>query len=242
MRYEPLLVKIRMRTPFLLGYPWIHSDGILSHLNREAEEEDFYNLPSKYVVPPQAEENHIAWVYGAGEQTPFPLASVYIPRHVHHATLYKRFETAHIDLLSARKKYIDIAKGSTRNWALPFLLCYDPIIEFRVCALRGWLEKRLHHLTHIGKKHVAGYGEVRSIEIQTLPSSRDVLLDAQGKLTRQIPVWAVEGVISHESMFWGVPRPPYWDKGLVQLCVRPGEQVRLSEMVEGQLAAYDVGT
>jgi CRISPR type IV-associated protein Csf3 len=222
------------------GLPLDHSDGVLSHLMREAEDADFYSLPSKMVVDMSYKSRSpIAWVYGVEQQDPFPLASVYIPRHVTTTTLYKRFETAHVDLLQVKKKHIDIASGRLRNWVLPFPLCYDPVVEFRLVAVRERLEEMLHHLTHIGKKRVVGYGEVRSIEVERLPSVYDVLFDEQQRLTRPVPLWAVQGDISQEAVFWGVPRPPYWDKRLLQLCIKPGERVKFNEMVRDQLVIYD---
>ncbi len=223
----------------MLGYPWIHADGILSHLQREHEDEQFYNLPSKQVVPFfRPGKRFFGWVYGEEGQSPFPIASVYIPAQVTVTVLYKRFETTHLEILRSRKAYIDIAKGKMRNWALKYVICSAPVLEFRVLTDRTWLEERLSTLTHIGKKRVAGYGEVRSIEVERLSSCWQVLFDEDGRLLRQIPAWAADSPDT-DQLFWGIPRPPYWDKSLLQYCVKPGERVRLVQSVVDQLERYD---
>lgn len=228
-----------MRTPILLSYPWIHADAIVAHLCREKADPEFYNLPSKLVVRNEVNERKLmGWVYGEDQQSPFPLASVYIFRNLGTTTIYKRFETAYLELLDVRKKQIDIAKGTLRNWALNFVICCDPEVEFRIVCERRWLEELFQNLTHIGKKRSIGYGQVKTVEIQTLPSCWDVLFDEHGQLRRQIPEWAVVSP-RKDQLFWGVPRPPYWDKRLVQQCVKPGERVELVPNVKAQLERYD---
>lgn len=224
----------------LLGYTWLHSDGIFSHLHREMVDDEFYNLPSKQVTPPPASARYIAWVYDDSptDSPPFPLASIYVPLHRGRTTLYKRFETSHLDILQVRKKQIDIASGLLRNWALNFPICLDPIVELRIVANREWIDKLLVNLTHLGKKRVVGYGEIRSLEVQRLPSAWDVLLDEYGALRRQIPLWAARGVDSTQ-VYWGTAHPPYWDKERQHLCVKPYEQVQLALHVVEQVNRYD---
>lgn len=225
----------------LLGYRWINADGILAHLDREAEDVDFYNLPSKQILRRECMHNYrqIGWVYGQGESdSPFTISSVYVPRHVAVATLYKRFDTAHLDVLGIRKKHVSVASGALRNWVLNFVLAYDPMVEIRLVAQRHWVEERLHSLTHVGKKRAAGYGEVGSIELTRLTSSLEVLVDDEGALRRHVPAWAV-GNASPDDLLWAVPHPPYWDRRNLCLCVRPGAKAQLAAVVLRQVKEYD---
>ena len=48
-RFEVLKIVFKMKTPLLLGHPWIFFDSLIIHtLLRRELGDNYYNLPSKY--------------------------------------------------------------------------------------------------------------------------------------------------------------------------------------------------
>jgi len=220
-----------MATPICLGWPYIHFDGLLAHLQRrELAGQNYYTLPSKEVVRG-----------GTGGSTPIdqlgPIwrgsVSFFQPEELHTMMIYKRFHTPYAAEMPWKRKYIYRGSGPLRDWMIR--LPYIPA-ETVTFYGHGNLQETLRLLSFLpglGKKTVYGFGAFRSVEVEELQEDRSVVWE--GRAMRPIPLSMLEHA---EETINCACYPPYWDKHSVTECARPGSHVKLKArwrlMLEGK--------
>jgi hypothetical protein len=137
MSHEPLQVTIWVQAPISLNHPWLHFDGIVSHLiHRRVLGRAYYDLPTKRVQHLSA---HVMGPYrdlllqtaGINHGS----ASVFGP-DVRYATssYFKRFEPRFAPRAFRR---VELGRGRFRVWMLRAVLVSCAWVRFYCCATAG---------------------------------------------------------------------------------------------------------
>lgn len=226
---EPLEVIIELRTPVALGHPWIHFDGIISHLVlREKLGEEYYLLPTKRSILRESDDliakdvpiakimlSEKVWMYRAS-------VGIFDAEELTLTTIYKRFTIEFADMIRMRRKSISIASGKLRNWSIR--LPYVPTSEVRFYAvgIASRIEELLHHLPGLGKKVAIGFGDIRGFEVRKINEDRSLIY---GEIAmRPIPTIFLE---KYDDCYQLAFRPPYWEPNNVTICAPPGCKAKL---------------
>jgi len=225
-----------MTTPICLAHPWLHLDGILSHLIfREKMGLNYYTLPSKQPLSRRDLMN-----MGVQPRQFMPLArlgpiyhasvSFLEPKQLYTVTIYKRFHERHAETL--RRKYIQRSRGRFRDWAIKLpIIPAEKVVFYAYGDLHETL-RLLNHLPGLGKKVNIGFGAFKSIEIEELKEDHSVVW--RGKAMRPIPVKMC--AYASETMLLAY-RPPYWDRRNIAECAVPGSRVELKQKYVEKLAS-----
>lgn len=214
-------ITFHMQTPIMLAHPWLHLDGILSHLlNRENRGLDYWNLPSKEPIEPAFPIRRM------------PLKST---RDVFHAsvsffdtditgatTLYKRFYEQQSHIVETKKSKVDLMRGVFRMYMMRMPIIPAQQITFYACGDLKEVLRLIEYLPAIGKKTACGFGAIKSISVEETPEDYSLVKD--GKAMRPIPIEMCK--YASEVMMLAY-RPPYWDKRLVKPCAPPGAEVEI---------------
>ena len=204
--FEPFKIVFRMGAPIALNHPWLHLDGLISHLSLiEMLGRDYYLLPAKFPLG--------RVLRGIKSFRKLPLkksgdlwhASVSIlnPYTVKLDTIYKRFEDRWIP--NTKKKRIYRSMGHFKDYAMSV-----PYIPATTCTFYGvgdveMIERLLHNVVGLGNDTRIGYGAVRSFHIE--PTERDYSLEKDSIAMRPIPMRYCEWAEEQVPLAW---RPPYW--------------------------------
>lgn len=225
--FEPLKISLNLKTPVIIGYPWIHFDALISHLlARLVMDQDFYTLPSsdpinvvsKLPMPVKKIQIKEGEFYLAS-------ASIWEPEIEALSTrIFKRFEASKSHTIKTNKKRIRIDSGKFRGYMIR--LPYLPVkkVHFYCVGDKTALEQLLFHLTFLGKKGAYGSGEVGDFKITSNDDWKECLV-VEGKAVRSIPRSIVESD-EYFSLAW---RPAYWDKKNRTICSPFGSEARLRE-------------
>lgn len=224
--FIPFSVSFDMVTPVMLGHPYINGDALIMRLVlREILGEDFYNLPAKAPIEIERYLSRIPIRYSAFQQgnrqigiyhasvSQFDIDKFYIE------TLYKRFETRHIDQCQTRKKKIRLGMGFFKAFMMKIPYTPAKSVTFYIDGGKEEITGLIRHVTHLGKKTGYGFGKVRGVRVEEIEKDLSIVKD--GKAMRPVP---------EKIHAWGLPsytqmlayRPPYWDKRNVALCAAPG--------------------
>lgn len=211
---KPVNIEVicNMKTPIMLGAPFIAGDGLLAHLEmREHFGEAYAFLPAKQVIPIIPELYLERWngIYRAS-------VSIFEDPFMTTTTIYKRFPQGEIANTRDIKKYIDISRGSYKNYAMEMPLVVTKRVTF---YFRGDIERLFYlfkHLKFIGKKTVIGYGEIKEISIQEI--DKDYSLIKDDLAMRAIPKHLLK---SCEQTAYLAFKPPFWDRKNVTECCVP---------------------
>jgi hypothetical protein len=224
MSHEPLQVTIWVQAPISLNHPWLHFDGIVSHLiHRRVLGRAYYDLPTKRVQHLSA---HVMGPYrdlllqtaGINHGS----ASVFGP-DVRYATssYFKRFEPRFAPRAFRR---VELGRGRFRVWMLRAVLVSCAWVRFYCCAKRALLEDLLNDLWGVSDDTRIGWGRIWRIEIEPVPEC--YCLVYQGRATRPIPIYYLRHASEVVPLAW---RPPYWARESIALCAPPGAEVELGE-------------
>lgn len=211
-----------LQTPIALGWPYLHFDGILAHLEgRRVLGEDYYSLPSKTPLELGIELPlrlisrfpHDPLRFYAASVAWFDVEEGYI------AILYKRLSEPEKASLTKRK--VSIAKGPFKMFLMR--LPYIPVRRavFYAEGDAAAIENLLKHLPGLGKKVAIGFGAIRDFRIEAVDHSAVVY---EKVALRPIPAELVRNPHAEDLIACAV-RPPYWDKRGVKVCVAPGGRI-----------------
>ncbi|MHA1347473.1 MAG: hypothetical protein ACTSO3_13820 [Candidatus Heimdallarchaeaceae archaeon] len=225
--FDYLEIKLSLRTPVILGFPFIHFDGLIAHLlARLWLEQKYYTLPSKNPMP-------------IIDNLPMPISSItYQNKQLFRAsashfdvnpeefaqltTIYKRFEESQVDKLATKKKKVRIDAGLYKNYS--FQIPYLPATEclFYCYGHKEAITQLLIHLPGLGKKVLYGYGTIGEINIKKI--SQDHSFIKNDLAMRSLPVDFLTFASERINLTWA---PPYWDKRNIALCSPPGAKISL---------------
>ena len=227
--FQPLEIILKLQTPVVLGFPFIHFDGLIAHLlARLFLGPEYYVLPSKNPMPIIANlpmpianivfQNKQLFRASAGQFNLNPEEFAQL------TTIYKRFEETQAHTIQTKKKNIRINAGIYKNYA--FQIPYLPATECRFYCVghRKTLTKLLEHLPGLGKKVLYGYGLVGKIIIKK--TKEDYSFVKGGFATRSLPLDLLEKTNDFVNLTWC---PPYWDKSNISPCAPPGAKVIMKQ-------------
>lgn len=212
--FVPLQVEFHLRTPLLMGYPWIFGDALLARLlMEEILGDDFYNLPAKDHLPiwkylrlPVAKSGDI---YHAG-------ASILDTDEKHALTMHKRFHEA--EDLKYRGK-IKLSSGKYRSYMMKFPYSASRTVKFNFLGDAKEIARLTGNVRYLGKKRAVGGGEVSHMEVHWLERDESIIRD--GVAMRSIPSGMLKDMTDIHVMQMAY-RFPSWDVANVCLCVAPG--------------------
>ena len=210
---DPFRVEVRMATPVAMAHPWIHLDGLISHLVfRDALGELFWLLPARQPLPLRIplplEETAGVWHGSVSEFSSTTWSTT---------TVYKRFPTRDVAVLNRGKtKRINLASGRFRSWRIT--LPYTPTrsVVFHGCGDIEVIRELFRHVKHVGKKTAYGFGEIREVTIEQEDEDRSLVSD--GVAMRPLPVRMLS---LYDDKVMMACRPPYWAKESVEMCAPP---------------------
>lgn len=211
-----LEVTIHLETPVLLGHPYIHFDGIITHLLlREKMGNDYYtSLPSKmplavydHALNPVLKSSKIGGVliYHAS-------VSIFDSDIMAATTIYKKFDTHHADRLRSTKTlYSD--RGLYKSYMMKML--YNPSRKCRFYAKGNYdyIGYLLSFLPGLGKKVDVGFGAISRIDVQKTDRDRSIMDGI--RVMRPIPVELLD---DYTEAYPSVFIPPYWNRANTRMC------------------------
>jgi len=236
LTYKPLKVVFDMSTPIMLGYPFIHFDGLIEHfLAKEALGEDFYLLPSRKPIDFNASLPEVikrAYFMKHDKKDYVCHASVSIfqdDEAISSEIVYKRFDDENIDNLKTRKKQIRIDSGMFRSYRMVFPYNYSKSVVFYANGDLKYVSELLEQVEYLGKKPALGYGQIRGIEIKE--NKEDFSLTRNNKTMRPIPLEYINEHFDINTTGLELAlmsyKTPYWSKKNVTLCVIPFSTIAL---------------
>lgn len=236
----PLKISFFMRTPILLGWPWIHFDALLAHaLARRELGSEYYTLPSKRAEEIVAE---IVEKYMPLER--FGDKDIYVwkgsvsffePKIVGGTTIYKRFSPRNLRFVKTRKKRVDLTRGYFKMYAMRIPTVTVKRVVFYAKGEKEEIEELLRHVPALGKKRVVGFGDIRKVVIEEIEKDHSLYMETQGKTiaTRPIPLELLPKIaeergrltIKTDSVAYIGFRPPYWWKKNIAKCILPYTEI-----------------
>lgn len=242
--FEVLKITFKMRTPVLLGHPWIFFDSLIAHvLLRRQLRDDYYCLPSSYPLQDLVDKldvpirkimfNNNDYIYDCSVS--IIDGSFYPYRYMSVTHVRKRFTERHVHEVKTRKSKIEIAKGSYRMFDIKFIYVPCREITFYACCAESEIADLLRFIIRcLGKKRAEGFGFVKEVTYEKTNLRTAIIID--DVVTRPIPVELVD--CSETLRQYGscelVPqsyKPPYWSKANVKLCTVVGRRYVLKNIM-----------
>jgi len=220
--HRPLQVTIWVATPISLNHPWIHFDGVVSHLiYRRVLGPAYYELPTKTVTHlAQERMGPYRRTLARTLELNHASASVFGPDSRYATQQYfKRFDSRFAPRSLRR---VPLGRGPLRAWMLRTVYVSCAWARFWCCADPDLLADLLADLRGLGNDVRVGWGKVDRIDIEPMDECRCFVF--QGRATRPIPVWYLARASEVVPLAW---RPPYWAQESVALCAPPGAEVEL---------------
>ena len=219
LAHKPFILYCRLSAPVALNHPWLHLDGILTHLLRlEAQGRAHYAMPAKIPQPaPSREAFEILKLY---HNAVFHASISFFsePNRIYSAQYFKRFEERNCPA----KRKINIARGYYRHWALRSVVIAADHCYFYGCGDIDRIAQLLRYLVALGDNTRIGWGTIHSWHIEPTPDDHSLVKD--GKAMRPIPVRLLESYNDAVELAW---KPPYWAADSIELCAPPGAEVKL---------------
>lgn len=211
--FEPVEAVFTLRTPLIMGFPWIFGDALVARVLMEEQLGDlFYNLPAKAPLPVwkylRLPIKQTGLIYNAS-------CSLLDTDEKHLTTFYSRY---HEDGLESRAK-VRVGSGNLRNYMLRFSYSASRTVKFYYCGDYDELDRILSSLDFIGKKGVAGGGEIAKFELNRVDEDRSVTRNCTAM--RSIPLTMCKSYNISDRMKLAY-RFPSWDQRNVAECVKPG--------------------
>jgi hypothetical protein len=203
-----------LRAPVALGAPWIFFDSLLMHAKlREELGERYFSLPTKLALKLGVDIPVKRWndVYVAS-------VSIFEPENV-NMYVFQYFKRGDFPFTKGK-----ISRGSGFFKDFYLKVVYAPALRVRFYAT-GELEevRRLaSRISALGKERNIGFGLVKEVVVREVGGEWGLVKD--GVAMRPIPVRYLK---SYEDAAVIAYKPPYWDKGNMELCAVPFTRVEL---------------
>ncbi|MDQ7851146.1 MAG: hypothetical protein RB148_12825 [Armatimonadota bacterium] len=209
-----------LATPVALNHPWLHLDGLISHLVAlRVLGRDYYVLPTKTVTSLSAKQlGRYQRVLRQWWELPQASVSFFHPDDLFSLRYFKRFEPRGFP----GERKIDLGRGHYRTWMLRHVYCPAETVTFYGTGDLELVRDLLSDLTHIGNDNRVGWGRIHRLEVTELPEDRSLVWE--GKAMRPIPIRFLRKWEDAVPLAW---RPPYWAAENVEVCAPPGARVVL---------------
>ncbi len=220
MAWEPFRITATLRTPVTLNHPWLHLDGILSHLvYQHVLGRDYYNLPTKQVV--HLRDDRYRNLLSRQHHIPHASISFFDPPDAAYRSLqyFKRFEA---EGFPGRRK-VQVGSGHYRNWMLRWVYLAAHTVTFYGCGNLPEIRELLGELTHLGNDNRVGWGKLAALTVERTDADYSLVKD--GRAMRPIPTRLLRDWSDSVPLAW---RPPYWAAENVEDCAPPGAEVTLA--------------
>lgn len=220
---KPLIVKAYLSSGFVSKFPWSPSlDGILAYqyrlnelgIEKFIETKPHLNLQEAvFDLPIEAEHYQGDWWY----QCSMP---IYHQITTANRYYHRRFNAQEAeDYMHDKKTKIETTKGEYKNARLIANQRITDCVEWYCIGNKDDIENLLQHITHIGARTSAGFGQVQ--EWQVTEGGRS----DKARLYRPLPLaFAEDKGITGLQMSWAI-RPPLQLPEHQRLCVIPYEQL-----------------
>jgi hypothetical protein len=225
--WRPFAVTCRLATPVSLNHPWLHLDGVISHLIRQrVAGGEVYDQPLKRVahLPEGRMGPYVRTLARRGTAGAWlTCASVSFfgpdpePR-LRSLQSFKRFEA---DGFPGRSR-VNLASGHYRTWLLRTVYPEAETVAFYGRGDLALVRDLLSDLTHLGNDTRVGWGRLAEVTVE--PTGEDWSVVRDGRATRPIPTRMLARWDEEAALAW---RPPYWAAEHVEACAPPGAGVAL---------------
>ena len=236
-RFEVLKIVFKMKTPLLLGHPWIFFDSLIIHtLLRRELGDNYYNLPSKYPLQEMIDKLDVPirriyydngkFFYDCSvsiiDYQFYPYKNMYVT-HVR-----KKFTEKYVHEVKTKKSKIEIAKGPFKLYDIKFIYVPCREVMFLVNGVESDILELLKYVKAIGKKRVEGFGFIKEINYEKLDMKNAIVM-YDSIVTRPIPVKLIDinetlKKYKHCEVVNQTVKPPYWNIENMELCTVPGRR------------------
>jgi len=235
--FEVLKITFRMKTPVLLGHPWIFSDALIVHtLMRRVLGDEYYNLPSNYPLHELVDKLDVPirrivyddnkFIYDASVSI---IDGKFYPyRNVAVTHVRKRFCEKYVHEVKTRRDKVDIARGAFRLYNIKFIYVPCREVTFYVNAVESEVVELLRYIRAIGKKRAEGFGFIKDFSYEKVELKTAIQLNDY-TVTRPVPAQLID--INETVRRFGtcelVPqstRPPYWSPKTIEPATIPGKK------------------
>lgn len=214
----PFELVCRMATPIALNHPWLHLDGIVTHLvYQRVAGRAFYELPTKQVCPVSKDRmGRFARRFEKRDGVRCASVSFFEPDKLGSLQFFKRPEAE--GMPGVRK--LTISNGQYRAWMLRTVYQACHTATFYGCGDVPVLRAALEDLTHLGDDVRVGWGRVAAWDLREITEDKSVVWE--GRAMRPIPVDRLRRYSDAVPLAWYAP---YWAPQNVALCAPPGAEV-----------------
>jgi hypothetical protein len=213
---EPLEVKIYLKTPIALGFPWLYLDSIL--INLKVIEE----LGESYFTPPPKIDSLLVDIPDVPikkwKDVYVSSVSIFEPSDVGFQ-VFQYFKKGDYPFPGGK-----IRRGSGFFKDFYLRVGYLPVrsIKFYCTCEKDEVERLLKKAPAIGKERNIGFGFVKKVEVKEIEHEWGLVKD--GLAMRPIPVTYLR---EYEDTAYLAYKPPYWMKENIALCAVPFTRVKL---------------
>lgn len=214
--FEPFRARFQMASPVCLAHPWINGDALIaSQLMRHLLGEDFYTLPNKRPLPI---DKWLKLPLKQSRDVYHSSVSIFDTDSKYLNTIYKRFDSTNVDLVSTKKKKIVRGAGFFKDCMIRAPYIPASTVDFFMNGDIKLCEKLLKHVSHLGKDRARGFGEIKKITVERIDD--DVSLFDGNVCMRPIPCEMVHGIPEQSMML--AYKVPYWNRKEAVMCMVPG--------------------
>ncbi|QLH52774.1 MAG: hypothetical protein CH6_0085 [Candidatus Kapaibacterium sp.] len=218
--FQPLEIVFTMASPIALSHPWIHLDGLISHLAlRKLLGYDYFLLPSKFPIGRLMKDVEIPYLpYRSAGLIPQCSISFFEPSIMKSEKMYKKAEIAWLGKL----KKLYQGSGHFKAYVMHHIYVPASKIRFYIVGDIEGLRQMLDEVVSLGDNTRIGWGRVLKYEINPIDEDRSIVWN--GKAQRPIPVRFCKKYSDSFVLTW---RSPYWSSDFEERCVPPLADVEL---------------
>lgn len=218
IKYSFFKITFYLSSPIALCHPWIHFDGLISHLlTIDALGEDFYLLPRKFPFSRLLRDAGYPHPIKKDERGLFcSSVSFFDTDKKVLERLYKKFE----DRWIGGNRKIPRGMGFYRDYIIQHIYIPTKTVVFYVCGFREMLEEMCRNIGSLGDNSRIGWGAVRRCIIEEMEEDWSIIKN--GCAMRPIPIRMLADASEKMLIAW---KPPYWAPENIELCAPPGAKV-----------------
>ena len=232
-----------MKTPILLGHPWIFFDSLITHILLRCElGDEYYNLSSKYPLQEIVDKLNVPIkriYYSNGKYFYDCSVSIvdgefYPYKNMCVTHVRKKFTEKYVHEVKTRKTKIEISKGMYKLYDIKFIYVPCREITFYANCVETEIIELLKYVKYIGKKRAEGFGFVKEFNYVKTSLKTAIQLPDE-TITRPVPAKLINQIetlrkYKHCELVAQTIKPPYWNIKNVELCTIPGRKYVLQNI------------